>query len=231
MAGLAPNPDLASRFLRLANISDDAIFSVARKLETDRFREAAPLVEKGDIVLIPRFRETLQGTEEAGPGIPLPAKFIPNAGSTSYLELDETSTLNGFVPGDILVLDRDRTEPQKPGPFLGQIVAARFIASTEMGEDLAIYQGFGQPLVGLIVFEARKEWDEWIASLRPIAFVPPWHSLSIAHWRAVPGGLPREEAKKQAIADMELSHGWEILGRVVAYFPYGKGRVPEREGA
>ena len=229
MAEFAPKPDLASRFLALANISDEAIFSVARKLETDRLREAAPLIKKGDIVLVSSSRETLEGREEAGPSVLLPREFIPNPRFTSLLQLDETSALNGFVPGDILVLDTRGTEAQKPGPFLGQVVAAKFIASTEADEDLAIYQGSEQPVVGLVVFQVRKESDDWIASLQPIAFVTPRQSLGIGRWHAVPGGLTREQAKKQAVDNMPLARGWEILGRVVAYFPHAMGPVPKKE--
>ena len=113
MAGLAPNPDLASRFLRLAKISDEAIFSVARKLETDRFREAVPLVEKGEIVLVPRYRYTAQGREEAGPPVPLPAEFIPNQRSTICVVVDEAARGIVNAPRGTFIVDTSVEEAQE----------------------------------------------------------------------------------------------------------------------
>jgi len=105
MAGLAPEPDLAGRFLRLVNIPDDTIFSVARKLRTDRFKEAVPLVEKGEIVLVPRYRYTAQGREEAGPRVPLPAEFIPERDSTICIVVDEKPSRIVSSPRGLLLVD------------------------------------------------------------------------------------------------------------------------------
>jgi len=166
MAGLAPNPDLASRFLRLANISDEAIFSVARKLQTDRFREAAPLIEKGDIVLVDRVRETLQGREIAGPKVPLPKEFAPNPDSTICLIADEKSdgmidaprglflvdtSIEGLdcvkelVPHVVVIyLDREgfsRERYRSPGNvprgvYIGRMVVERSVRKDEQGPRL-----------------------------------------------------------------------------------------------
>jgi hypothetical protein len=166
MAGLAPKPDLASRFLRLADISDEAIFTVARKLETDRFREAAPLIEKGDIVLVDRVRETLQGREIAGPQVPLPKEFVPNPDLTICLIADEKSdgiidaprglflvdtsiegldclkeladrvVLIRFERGGFTVERYRRPLEVPPGIYIGRIIVERSVRKDEQGVRL-----------------------------------------------------------------------------------------------
>ena len=59
----------------------------------------------GEIVPIPRFRQTEQGREEAGPPLPLPTECIPNPRATICLSLSEKSTGVVDAPKGLFILD------------------------------------------------------------------------------------------------------------------------------
>jgi len=160
MAGFAPKPDLASRFLGLANISDEAISAVARKLASDRLRKPAPLIEKGDVFLVPPYRETAQGREEAGSSIPLPTEFIPNRDSTCFLVLDEDCSGHLLDAGDILILERNSGDQRKPAPFFGQTILANLAPSLEGVVSAFWPKGLVIGKLGLHPFAGSREGKE-----------------------------------------------------------------------
>jgi transcriptional regulator with XRE-family HTH domain len=133
MAGLAAqlNPKLASRFLRHAHISDETIFSIAEKLQGDQIIKVAPLIETGAAVLIPRFRETEHGREEAGPPVPLPVEFVPNPPATICLLVDEDSSGVASAPKGLFILDTSIGGTRNVIEYQERVVAAYIPAPTE----------------------------------------------------------------------------------------------------
>jgi transcriptional regulator with XRE-family HTH domain len=142
MAGLAPEPDLAGRFLRLVNISDDTVFSVARKLKMDRFREAATLVQKGEVVLVPRYRYTVHGKEEAGPPVPMPAEFIPSVDSTICLLVDyESSTSVRESPRGLYILNSSCEGTEDLERLWGAVIAVDYQPKSGDPSEWGVYIG------------------------------------------------------------------------------------------
>ncbi len=97
---LAPYPDNLW-FLDQAGLKQDDILSVARHIMKERNAPAAP----GEIVRIPRFRQTLEGREPAGPPVALSAQFIRHPLATICLLVDDKSTGIVSAPHGATFLD------------------------------------------------------------------------------------------------------------------------------
>jgi hypothetical protein len=61
--------------------------------------------KEGEMVLIPRFRETEHGREEAGRPVPLAVEFVPNPLATICLAVDEKSDRVIESPRGLLIVD------------------------------------------------------------------------------------------------------------------------------
>lgn len=88
-------------FWKQAGLRQDALNGICGQIAAE---QGAPPAE-GEIVRIPEFRETLQGREEAGPPIPLPARFIPHPERTVCLSVDKRSTAVADSPKGIFIVD------------------------------------------------------------------------------------------------------------------------------
>lgn len=237
IAGRAPNPDLAGRFLHLADIADEVIFSVSRKLETGRIQEAGPLVQKGDVVLLRRFRETRRGREEAGPDIPLPVEFIPNPDSTICFVVDGEATAIADCPKALFILDESERDAPNLEPFWGQVVFARYDPGTASNPDPEIRPGI---YLGRLILKradiARAALRGLIAQailhlLTKIQTVP---SIMLGSWVHPDFGelnratafdenadknpqvvTAKQDAEKRVRSELRLRSGWTILGRVL----------------
>ena len=237
MAGLAPKPDLASRFLRLADISDEAIFTVARKLETDRFREAAPLIEKGDIVLVDRVRETLQGREIAGPQVPLPKEFVPNPDLTICLVVDEKATAIVDSPKALFILDESEKAAPNLLPFWRQVIFAEYNPESGIKPDPDVRPGIylgrlalrdaTAPTVRIkgLTGQARLYLLTSLLAA-PSIWLGGWVHPSLIDLLDATREDPEPEQNPLVIAaqkesrdlvrnELRLAPGWRILGRVV----------------
>jgi transcriptional regulator with XRE-family HTH domain len=109
LANLAENPEDKVLFLGKAGIAPETITSAARKIAKDfvedHIERAKVLKDKGDVILIRRYRETAQGIEKAGPRVPLPTEFIPNPDSTCCFVVDELASGVIDAPRGLLVVD------------------------------------------------------------------------------------------------------------------------------
>jgi transcriptional regulator with XRE-family HTH domain len=116
MAGLAPKSDaeLVSRLLRLANISDETIRSVADKLDADREKDLASEAAAGKLVSIAPLAEFNDGSMA---DLVLPRRCVPNAASIRYLAINK-----GFAFG------------MRWKPYLKDLQAARI---EDLSKDIA----------------------------------------------------------------------------------------------
>jgi transcriptional regulator with XRE-family HTH domain len=125
LGNLAPYPDNLW-FWAQAGMDEQAILSAAEKLLKDRVKDPGSLVEKGSVVLVPRFRETLQGREEAGSPVPLPAEFIPNQNSTICVLIDEAARGIVNAPRGTFIVDTSVEEAQELTDLWGKAVLLDF---------------------------------------------------------------------------------------------------------
>ena len=235
LGSLADNPDDAIWFWKQAGLDDEKLLAAARKLEADRFREAAPLIEKGDVVLVPRFRETLQGREEAGPPVPLPKEFIPNPASTICFVVDEKATGIADSPKALFILDQSEKDAPNLLPFWGQVVFARYdpdlaikprwnrgISVGRLVPINALLRRAGAP--GLVVEPKLFLLTDLMAQRSPeIGFwaVPSFTGLDDAiakdpNLEQNPLVIAaRKGAAERARSELRLDSGWSILGRVL----------------
>ncbi len=100
LASLAPSPDKLW-FLEQAGLRRETIIAAATALGEGIL--VSP--KEGDMVLIPRFRETRDGRVEAGPPITLPPEVIPNPAATIALVVDDLSTGVIESPRGIILVD------------------------------------------------------------------------------------------------------------------------------
>lgn len=104
LARLACGED-AIWFLKRAGVGEQVILSAADYILQGRVIKAKALSEREDVILVPRFRETLQGREPAGLDVPLPAELIPHPRRTICIVADEKSTGIVHAPRGLIVLD------------------------------------------------------------------------------------------------------------------------------
>jgi hypothetical protein len=101
----APNLEDSIFFWECAGLTQDAILSAAARIEGERTRDISSEVAAGNAVLIPRFRETAEGREEAGPPVSLPVEFIPHPRTTVCLSIRARDTGIGDAPSGLFILD------------------------------------------------------------------------------------------------------------------------------
>jgi transcriptional regulator with XRE-family HTH domain len=88
-------------FFEQAGLTEEVIRAAAAKIMKGR---TGPGVA-GEIIHVPRFRETEQGREEAGPPVPLPVELIPHPLATICLLVDEKSSGVVSAPTGLFILD------------------------------------------------------------------------------------------------------------------------------
>jgi len=97
---LAPKPEQKIFFWKLAGLDEQSIVAAAHHISKGR---VAPPME-GEIIRVPRYRETLEGRRDAGPPVPLPVEFVPNPTATICLEVSGPSSIVD-APHGLFVLD------------------------------------------------------------------------------------------------------------------------------
>jgi transcriptional regulator with XRE-family HTH domain len=218
-------------FWEKAGIGEQAIAAAGEKILKER--GAAPLV--GEVIHVPRLRETPQGRESAGPQIPLPAEFIPNPLSTICLVVDNRATALIRSPRAIFILDESEKGMTSLSPFWGQVVFIRY--SPESGTKPnphappGIYMGRigcvppNEPSaemifwavgrlalipkdVGLPLVVGRFEYD----ARNDLSGIDPDYTKALKDPR-----MPsvRAVARELALRELRLEPGWCILGRVL----------------
>jgi transcriptional regulator with XRE-family HTH domain len=133
LGSIAPATEDALWFWNQAGLDDEKLLAAARKLSRDRTKNSAPLVEKGDVVLVPCLRQTAVGREleNAGDPLPMPVRRFANPFSTFYLTIDRSFHTPNFRDGDTVFVDVSETDSRYLAPFLGEYVLAEFDPTPE----------------------------------------------------------------------------------------------------
>ncbi len=192
--------------------------------------EVNALVQKGEIFRVPPHQQTGQASEGQA-DLLLPARFVPNPGSTSYLAFDDKTSGIGFLPGDTVVLDKSYKNAQDLRPLWGQEVVVEYT-----DEALAKLP------VKSFIYLGRLRWQGieapfifWVAMLstfncpRDFPDRSGHHDLVIGRWDTQIEAREAsseviEKSRAEAPAKIRLDEGYRILGRVICWFR------PPREG-
>jgi DNA-binding XRE family transcriptional regulator len=233
LGNLAPYPDCIW-FWEKAGLDQQVILAAAEKLLKDRVKEGKLLVDAGEVVLVPRVRETAQGREEAGPPIPLPTEFIPNPGSTICFVVDQKATAIVDSPKAVFILDESEKEAPNLLPFWGQVVFAEYDPEEpDPRRDKGIYVGRlvflariarGSPMPGFVAQGRLFLLSDLMAQRSP--WLGYWASPSLGDLDDAIANDPnpdehplviaaRNEARDRALSELRLDPGWRILGRVL----------------
>ena len=217
-----------------AGLDEQTILATAEGIFRGRLNEANRLSKGGEVILVPRFRETLQGREEAGPPVPLPAEFIPNPGSTICFLVDDKATAIVDSPRALFILDESEKDAPNLLPFWGQVIFVEY--DPETGTDPRQESGIYVGRLALVSTPHRRPISRYIAQARLFLLTDlmaersPW----FGYWEyPALSGLDdaimndpnfdqnpvviaaRKEAKERARSELRLSLGWRILGRVL----------------
>ena len=235
LGSLAPKIEDTIWFWDQAGLDEYKLLEAGRKVAGDRAKEGEPLFERREVVLIPRFRQTVEGREEAGPPVPLPAEFIPNPGSTICFVVDGKATAIVDSPKALFILDESEKDAPNLLPFWRQVIFASFKGRGTPDEqrESGIYAG----RLILVRPEFRRMLSDGRAAtiwLQPLTDMIGERPESLGYWvdkplkdsldafRSAPDPLnnprvvePWKESVARARAEIRLDEGWRILGRVL----------------
>jgi transcriptional regulator with XRE-family HTH domain len=213
LAGLAHSPDNLW-FLERAGLHRETIIAAATALAEDMLVRP----REGDTVLIPRFRATEDGRQEAGPPVPLPAEFIPNPLATLCLVNDDESTGIIDAPKGLTIVDTTIEGTEDLASLWGHVVALYFTPTPgRTGPDPeGVY--IGRLILDGHTWPIRPETAVMRASLQ---------SLVQMGWALSDIGYYHEEHGLQGIAPDDLAglaQRWtEIRARAIVKFRFSKG--------
>ena len=223
-------------FWARAGLDEQTILAVAANLSKDRVKEGKDLAEKGDVILVPRFRETMQRREEAGPPVPLPTEFIPNPGSTICFVVDRKATAIVDSPKAIFILDESEKDAPILLPFRGQVVFARYKPETGTEANPYWRPGIYMGRIGFVQpFELTAGMAFWAsANLHLLTGKSAVETIPVGRFtysaqNELAGIDPntvdsqlnprvesvRKKAWERAVKELKLEAGWSILGRVL----------------
>ncbi len=131
LGSLASYPD-SLWFWRRAGIEEQAVIEASNGINKGREAFSVELFKKGDVVLVPRFRETRGGREDAGAPLPFPTECIPNPTATIALVVDELSTGVVESPRGIVLIDTSWEGVEDLEPLWGRVVAVRCAGETSI---------------------------------------------------------------------------------------------------
>jgi len=235
LGSLASNPDDAIWFWKKAGLDEQAILAAGKKILKDRTEDAVPLIQKGKIILVPRFRETAQGREETGPPLPLPVEFIPGPRSTVCLLVGAERGLTESPVDDIAVVDTSMTGEEGLESLWGEIVAIEFGSLGERQSDLPWVwpQGVFAGLLSMVAAERGPLGPTTLAQLWPLRLGHgiAW-PITIGSWtypfperreRALAEESEmyrkvQDEIEEQARCNLRPRAGCRVIGRVIGWF-------------
>jgi transcriptional regulator with XRE-family HTH domain len=211
-------------FWESAGLDAQSIIDASDMVTVDRIR---PAHERGDIIFSPRYRLTMQGSEPAGSGVPLPGEFVRDAAHTVCVVIDEKSTAVVDSPKGLLILDTSCKGTRELASILQRVVVLRLTHGDMLlhGEREGIYVGrleqFGGMISPMRPDDARLEIG--LFSLTQTA----WALDGIAHYdesgalKGLPPGDTPERRKRlfefeeRAIPRIRTLDGIGILGEVI----------------
>jgi DNA-binding transcriptional regulator YiaG len=221
LASVAPSPDNLW-FLRQAGLDREIIIAAAKTLGEN----AMIRPKEGEMVLIPRFRVTEHGREEAGPPVPLPSEFIANPLATLCLLTDAESTGVIDAPKGLTILDTSIEGTQDLTDLWNRVVALYFTPTPGLtGPDPeGIYVGrllldghtWPRQPDAAVMRASLQSLVEWRWALSDIGYyhedeafkgiAPNDHVAIVQRWA---------EVRERAISKFKFSRGIKILGKVI----------------
>ncbi len=209
-------------FWALAGHDAQTLRSMATNVVEDWYRAA------GETVAIPRFRETKDGREEAGPPVSLPAEFVPNRLATICLLVDDKSTGITHAPNGLFILDtsvegaedlshlwervvmvRDDTHFTSRGNRLHEVLVGRLHMQERWGGAL---DPDSISIIGKL--KGLTETEPIFEELG--AYVEPEGMKGIAYGDDFRGRILRMvEVRERAAGKFRLREGVRILGKVI----------------
>jgi transcriptional regulator with XRE-family HTH domain len=225
LGNLAKGQDEKLWFWEQAGLSRAALIGLCGKISADQWKQPA----EGETVRIPEFRETAHGREEAGPPIPLPARFIPHPGSTICFSVDEQSTGVADSPKGIFILDTFYEGAEDLSALWGRVVILRYAPEFDSSAfPQGIYAGRLILNISSVRVWAERERPRIPAFLETLSSHPEsgYTMLFLGHYidsQGMKGLAPddaegmakrREEIESRARSEFRLAKGTAILGKV-----------------
>lgn len=226
LGNLAPYPENVECWER-AGVDGAAMRRAFEKLS----REMSVAPPEGEVVHVPRIRETLAGRQTAGPPVPLATEFLPNPMSTVCMVRDEKATAFVDCPYGVFIVDESEKGAASLSRLWGRVVLASF--SAEAGaplRDSGIYAGrltFVATSTKNLILAARL-WPLSSNNFQEVHWLGRWvnpeappleHALREDNTQFDPREKPAvkaawKESVERARAEFRLDAGWAILGRV-----------------
>lgn len=236
LGSLAPKIDDAIWFWKQAGLDGEKIRAAAGKMASDSFREIEPLIEKREVVLVPRYQQTAEGREEAGPPVPLATEFIPNPGSTTCFILDNRASGQKHLGNSVAAVDTSVNGANGLQVLWGEIVLVEFRPSAERDPSLSWIWPEGV-FAGLLLMSPLEigflppTWLAQIWPLRPSEAAGGW-PITIGSWKypfkerrekaltgtSREGRRVQDEIHQQAATNLRPATGCIIHGRVIGWF-------------
>jgi len=235
MAKLASGQKEKEWFLRRATgLEIDEIVPIVEQFQKER---SAP-AKRGEIYRISPFPVAEQTNEEGNPLLPLPAKKIPNPGSTRWFTLDESNASFPFAPGDIVVVDMSQTGRQNLvlRPLFNNLVLMEF---TEQSVRQRVPQGF---FTGQLLPRRGPPAFTWYAELAVLNQRLEVHRFTVGEWAAghpvvqrddpsAAAGYRQADAEEFALDEIRLYPGCKMVGPIIGWFRNPPAKTEERPKA
>ena len=222
LASLAPSPDNLW-FLKQAGLDREIIIAAARTLKEN----AVIRPKEGEMVVIPRFRETKRGREEAGPPVRLEAEFVPNPLTTICLCVDEKSIAIMDAPKGLFILDTSCEGADDLSALWGHVIAIHYAPKllepfghrqgTYIGRLQIDYDVGGFRLEGLIRYTGTLDMltESRFRFLHVGSYTDPQGMKGLAEDDKEGESDRMGEIEKRAVSGLRLLEGVRVLGKVI----------------
>jgi len=215
-------------------LDEHAMLSAAE----NRLRDLGKALPGSKFVQIrPLSRIRREGAGKADP-ILLPAKLVPNPGSTAYIELGKNSVGRAFVEGDILVVDsfESRRDPMCPEPFWERLIVVEMSAASlaHPSEGRFWREGIVVGRLQLVLVKGFFEGIAWVAQLHLSEDVNGEGPVVVGKWAEISSPEDArqldlhdqktedrilQESEERAYKKLRLYDGCEIVGEVILTIP------------
>jgi transcriptional regulator with XRE-family HTH domain len=241
LGSLATRSEDTIWFWKQAGLDDEKLLAAARKVALETLKDPELFIQEGKVVLIPRYRETDKGREEAGPPVPLPAECIPNAASTICFVVDNQSLGVVDAPRGIFIVDTsiEGTEnlrdlqnkvvllyykPHLPLSMPEGVYAGRlFFRSTvwKFGKTVKLVHDWNLHFLGSALIAEFLDIGSHSTEL-PFDLPDIWKSgiVPMAEFAALMKGSRKcqqviEESSERMIDEFRMAQGNRIIGKVI----------------
>jgi hypothetical protein len=237
----APNVEDSLFFWECAGLTQNAILLAAAKIEGERIRDVSSEIAAGKAVLVPRFRETARGREEAGPPVSLPVEFVPHPRTTICLSVRARDTGIVDAPSGLFILDTSVEGAEHVDELWDRVVMIHYdYPAFATFFPKGIYAG---RLIILMPTQLAAESPavSVSAALLSLTRSEIYQRIFLGEYiepDCLRGIQPEdqearkrrmEEIEKRALSRLQLHHGIRILGKVIGRLTGHLERMPSGE--